>query len=312
MKTLILTHKADIDGLSPIVFLKLIRDDVEQILLNANEINEKMTEIIRNKSYLQYDEIFVTDLSLSKETCELIMSTGHEDRFKSFDHHATCLDANDFPFGTSISENEDGVKECATSLIYKYLLKTYPETFENPAIRDYTELVRQSDTWDWVKTNNKYANWLSDLLPIIGRDDFIDFYVNFFKENKKFYFTEKQIYLLETEEKRVQRYIEESEKTMFHAKLCGRRCGVVFAELHRSMLGNYLAEKYANCLDFIVIINMQQGLSFRSYKKDVNVGEIASIYGGGGHINSSGASMDNSLKREVIKLIMNDKNMFNR
>ena len=32
MKTLILSHKADIDGLSPVIFLKLIREDLEVCL----------------------------------------------------------------------------------------------------------------------------------------------------------------------------------------------------------------------------------------------------------------------------------------
>ena len=135
--------------------------------------------------------------------------------------------------------------------------------------------------------------------------------MDFFKNNKEFYFTEKQNYILDIEEKRTQRYIEESERTMFHAHLCGYPCGIVFAELHRSLLGNYLAEKYANQLDYIVIINMQQGISFRSFKDHINVGEIATVFGGGGHVKSSGAPMFNNLKREVIKLIMNDKNMFN-
>lgn len=307
-----MTHKADIDGLSPVIFLKLIRDNVDTYLLNANDINQKVTEIIKNKSYLKYDEIFITDLTLDKNSCELIMSTGNYDRFHTFDHHAINLVANEYPFGTAISTNANGVNECATSLFYKYLVNRYPETFDNEGFRTYTELVRASDTWDWVKTGNIDANKLSELQSILGRDEYVDTYIDFFRKNKTFYFTEQQEYLLEIEEKRTQRYLEESEKTMFHATLCGKPCGIVFAELHRSLLGNYLAEKYAYMLDYIVIINMQQGLSFRSFKEDINVGQIATVYGGGGHFKASGAPLDNSLKREVIKLIMNDKYMFNK
>ena len=170
-----------------------------------------------------------------------------------------------------------------------------------------------SDTWDWAKTNNTDANKLGDLLNILGRDEYIDNYTNYFKtEKEKFSFTDNQLYLLSVEEKRIQRYLEEAEKTMFHGTLCGRPCGIVFAEQHRSLLGNYLADKYSYCLDFIVMINMQQGISFRCNKDTVNVGEIATIYGGGGHVKASGAPMDNSLKREVIKFILKDKNMFNK
>lgn len=310
MKTLIISHKADIDGLSPVIFLKMIRDNLDICLLNANDINPKITEIIKNKTYLNYDEIFVTDLTLDKNSCELIMSTGHDNKFLSFDHHALNLVSNNYPFGTAISTNEDGVNECATSLFYKYLCNIYPETFDKPAIRDYTELVRLNDTWDWAKTNNKDATKLSDLLNILGREDYMSTYVEFLQKNDEFYFTENQLFLLDVEEKRIKRYMEETEKTMFHATLCGHPCGIVFAEQHRSLLGNYLAEKYSYCLDYVVMINMQQGISFRCNKDSVNVGEIATIYGGGGHVKASGAPMDNSLKREVIKFIMKDKNMF--
>ena len=118
--------------------------------------------------------------------------------------------------------------------------------------------------------------------------------------------------MLKIEDDRVKRYLEETEKTMFHATLCGKRCGIVFAEQNRSLLGNYLAEKYSYLIDYVVIINMQQGISFRCNKDNVNVGEIATVYGGGGHVKASGAPMDNSLKREVLKLILKDKSMFNK
>ena len=146
---------------------------------------------------------------------------------------------------------------------------------------------------------------------ILGRDNYIEYYSKFLKENNEFFFTKEQEYLLEIEQGRIQRYLEETEKTMFHATIQGKKCGIVFAEQNRSLLGNYLASKYSYCIDFVVIINMQQGISFRCNKDEINVAEIASIYGGGGHVKASGAPMDNSLKKEVIKLILKDKNMFN-
>ncbi len=311
MKTLLLTHKADPDGISPIIFLKLLRNNLDYQLLNANDINQKINEIISNKTYELYDEIYITDLTLDKHSCELIMQSNNSNKFHLFDHHAFNLVANEYPFGTAISTNEEGINECATSLFYKYLKKEYPEIFDNPAIEHYSELIRLSDTWDWVKTNNLEAKKLNDLHDIMGRDNYIKYFVKFFQNNNKLYFTKEQEYLLEIEQDRIQRYLEETEKTMFHATLCGKKCGIVFAEQNRSLLGNYLAQKYSYMLDFIVIINMQQGLSFRCIKEDINVAEIASLYGGGGHIKASGAPMDNSLKKEVIKFILNDNNMFN-
>lgn len=312
MKTLILTHKADIDGLSPIIFLKILRKDIDYILLNANEINQKINEIISTKLYTKYDEIFVTDLTLDKQSCELIMKTGCQDKFHTFDHHISNLISNNYSFGTAISVNENGIKECATSLFFKYLKGIYPEVFDKEIFETYTELVRLNDTWDWAIDNNIFAKKLNDLHAILGRDKYIENYVEFLKNNDKFYYTEKQEFLLEVENERIQRYLEESEKTMFHATLCSKRCGIVFAEQNRSLLGNYLADKYSYMLDFIIIINMQQGVSYRCVKDDIDVSEIASVYGGGGHIKASGSPMDNNLKKEVIKLIFKDYAMFNQ
>jgi len=312
MKTLILTHKADIDGLSPIIFLKILRKDVDYILLNANEINPKINEIISTKLYTKYDEIFVTDLTLDKSSCELIMKTGTPEKFHTFDHHASNLISNNYPFGTAISVNNNGIKECATSLFYKYLKANYSDIFNKEIFETYTELVRLNDTWDWAIDNNTFAKKLNDLHAILGRDKYIENYIDFLQNNEKFYYTDAQEFLLEIENDRIQRYLEESEKTMFHATLCSKRCGIVFAEQNRSLLGNYLAEKYSYILDFIVIINMQQGVSYRCVKDNVDVSEIASVYGGGGHIKASGSPMDNNLKKEVIKLIFKDYAMFDQ
>ena len=194
---------------------------------------------------------------------------------------------------------------------YKYLKNLYPETFDTQALEHYSELIRLSDTWDWVKTNNQEAKKLNDLHDILGRESYIEYFIEFFKNNKTFFFTPEQKFLLKVEEQRIQRYLEESEKTMFHATLSGKRCGIVFAEQNRSLLGNYLAQKYSHLLDFVVIINMQQGISFRSVKDEINVAEIASVYGGGGHFKASGCPMDNNLKKEVIKLIFKEYAMFN-
>lgn len=312
MKTLIISHKADIDGLSPVIFLKLFRQDVDVCLLNANDIIPKIKELTSTKEYLKYDEIFITDLTLDRHSCELIMQTGEYKRFHTFDHHIFNLVANEYPFGVSISTNENGVNECATSLFFKYLIHKYPEHFDLYSIAEYTELVRQSDTWDWAKTNNQRAQDLAELLSILGREKYIEFFVNYLKNNNNhFDFTPEHKYLLEVEKERVKRYLEESEKTMFHAALNGLKCGIVFAESNRSLLGNYLCEKYKHSIDFVIIINMQQGISFRAQKDDINVSEIAKIYGGGGHIKASGAPMDNSLKKEVIKYILNNENLFN-
>ena len=55
------------------------------------------------------------------------------------------------------------------------------------------------------------------------------------------------------------------------------------------------------------------GNSLKTMKKgEKGFFALADFYGGGGHVKASGAPMDNSLKKEVIKMILNDYSMFNK
>ncbi|MCA1933570.1 MAG: DHHA1 domain-containing protein, partial [Calditerrivibrio sp.] len=65
-----------------------------------------------------------------------------------------------------------------------------------------------------------------------------------------------------------------------------RNFGVIFAEKYNSELGNHLIKKMN--LDYIIIINAQRKkISMRS-KPEVDISNIASANGGGGHKNAAG------------------------
>lgn len=76
--------------------------------------------------------------------------------------------------------------------------------------------------------------------------------------------------------------------------------GIVFAEKYRSEIGNELLNRNKN-LDFIVIINLNGGISLRSREVDVSV--IASKFNGGGHKLASGFGISEKLKKDIISLI---------
>ena len=95
-----------------------------QKLFWANDIVKR---IIEDKVIDNYDMFYITDLSLTKEVCELIDSDLNlKTKIKVFDHHNSNLFVNDYEFATVIDENEAGDKECGTSLFYRYLLDEYP------------------------------------------------------------------------------------------------------------------------------------------------------------------------------------------
>lgn len=313
MKVLLITHKPDVDGITPIILSKFIFEDLEYITLETHEINPTLKDYIENKKFDSYDKIFITDLSVNKDICDMINEDNIlKNKLLIFDHHNSHLFVNDYSFGTSISIDENGNMQCATTLYYQYLLKEYySKNLDKPSIREFVELVRQYDTWEWFnKYNNIKAKELTSLFEIYGTEYFIDYYYEYLHNNEEFEYTEKEKYLLKIEEKRINRYIEEKAESIISVKLMKYNVGVVYAENHRSVLGNALARKFEYKYDFIILINLSRGISYRGIK-DIDLGQVASVFGGKGHINSSGSPIDREIKKEIIKLIFKDKVEFN-
>lgn len=313
MKVLLITHKPDIDGITPIILSKFVFEDIDYITLETHETNPTLRDYIENKKFDSYDKIFITDLSVNKDICDLINANDVlKNKLLIFDHHNSHLFVNDYSFGTVISIDLNGCMQCGTSLYYEYLLKEYyDKKIDKTSIREFIELVRQYDTWEWfTKYNNVKAKYLTNLFEIYGTEYFINYYYEFLLNNDNFEYTNKEMHLLQIEENRINRYVEEKSNEIISVKLLGYSVGIVYAENYRSILGNTLARKYKDEYDFIILINLSRGISYRGIK-DIDLGQVASIFGGKGHINSSGSPIDKIIKKEIIKLIFKDKVEFN-
>lgn len=81
---------------------------------------------------------------------------------KLIDHHKTALHLNEHEWGFVQVEYDDGRLTSATSLLYGYLVEN---GFMKPtnALDQFTELVRQYDTWEWERYDQKQAKRLNDL-----------------------------------------------------------------------------------------------------------------------------------------------------
>ena len=90
MKILLFTHKNDIDGMGNAVLSKLAFDNVDYILCETFELNDKVNEFIITKKIYEYDKIFITDLCLNEE---LLSSINKDEKLKNkiqiIDHHKT-------------------------------------------------------------------------------------------------------------------------------------------------------------------------------------------------------------------------------
>lgn len=314
MKPFIISHIKDVDGASPVILSNMAFGHIDYQLVEVNEVDETVQKLIEDPEYQQYDMLYITDLSLSRETCEQLKEHPYwSSRVRVFDHHASNLFVDEYDFATVVDIDSDGVKQCGTTLYYQYLKKKYPEAFaRNTVVEEYIELVRALDTWDWFAKNEVRAKQLGQLLDLYGVEKYIEIYTDKLKTLHHFYFSEFEEQLLEIEEQRIANYVKKKQKEMWKMEIDGHPIGVVFAENYRSELGNELAILYEQEVDFIVMINVNGGVSLRSCNDKVDLGLFVQKYGGGGHKRASGMSVPLDVKKETILGIFHDAQKIER
>ena len=187
-------------------------------------------------------------------------------------------------------------------LSHNYLI---PSKHECLILKEFVDIVRKYDTWLWKEEYNDIIpkQW-NDLFYILGRDRFIE--ETLYKiQIRDLEFSNTDTLLLELEQEKIDKYTKEKSKNIIITNIQGCVVGIVFAEQYHSELGNRLSEKHQE-LDFIIIINMDKSVSYRTTKDYSHLGnDIAKIYGGGGHARAAGSPINNKIIENVIKVIFN-------
>ena len=303
---LLLSHIADLDGVTPVILLKLLNIDFDYELFEINELSEFILDKINSDYFDKYDKIYITDLGISKECADSIVNSKYRDKFKLFDHHESHYYLNKFEFATVLEEH-DNYKECGTTLFYNYLIKEYKNNIlKKNSVVMFVELVRENDTWQFTDLKEESFN-LNNLFAFYGKDKFIEIYSNFLKTNNEFYFSSTELVILESLNRQKEEYIESFKDKVIFKKINGYSIGFVFAENYRSELGNYLAEIYYDKVDFIGIVNMNRHISFRGRKSSIPANKFAEIYGGGGHPLACAMPYPKDLKNKIIDYIFGDE-----
>lgn len=302
MKVKLFDH-VDFDGMGCAILAKLaFKDDVNiEFCNNPSDTTKKVQEFIDSKDVENYDLIFITDLSIFDELAKEIDSKFTN--FKLIDHHKTALNLNKYTW-CKVEEYHDDLKEIkasGTSLFFSHLI--YKDLINNDlryyhVIEYFVEIVRKYDTWDWKALNDAVPKQWNDLLYILGREKFINEVISRITNNFCLRISPSDELLLELNQEKIDRYIEFKQEEIIRHKVCGYNAGVIFAEQYISELGNRLAENNPD-LDFIVIINMSRAISYRTVK-EVDLSEIAKIYGGGGHPKASGSLIDKEVRLKLV------------
>ncbi|MBS3680278.1 oligoribonuclease [Ornithinibacillus massiliensis] len=295
----LLSHN-DLDGVGCGILAKLAFGKQVQVRFNSvGGLDREVAWFLDSGNMDTY--LFITDLSVNEENekrLEQFYQSGG--KLRLIDHHKTALHFNAYNWGHVIVENENGNLNSATSLFYEFLVKEgYLEA--KPAIDEFVELVRQYDTWEWEKNENHEAHRLNALFYLVSIDEFEEKMIERLQDNEHFFFDDFEKKILVMEDDKIERYIRRKRRELIQHKVGDHYAGVVFAESYHSELGNELGKGCPH-LDYIAIVNIgSRRMGFRTIHDHIDVAEIASEYGGGGHAKASGCTMTEAVYRSFVE-----------
>ena len=285
------TH-TDLDGVGCAILARLaFKNNFEITYCDYKDINEKISDFIKNPP--EQGMCLMTDISINEDLAKKIDEIEESDiTYKLLDHHPTAMNLSKYFWCDVKIMNESGIKTCGTELFYEWLLY-FNFLEENKTIRKFVDIVRDYDTWRWAELGDKgtVCKKVNDLYYLYGKDRFINWCIEGINENTFPEFKEMETFILQMKQDEIDRYVEEKNKTLFCKEIQNYQCGIVFADHNFSELGNRLAKMHQE-LDIIIMIDMDGTVSYRTVKEDVNLGEFAKAYGGGGHPKAAGSQFD--------------------
>jgi oligoribonuclease NrnB/cAMP/cGMP phosphodiesterase (DHH superfamily) len=249
-------------------------------------------EFINSEQLSDYDEIFITDISVNEEVAKRLdelNSCGY--LVTLLDHHTTALWLQEEYLWASVCEELNGKKTSGTELIFDYLFGLQVSLPLCEIVQDITLY----DSWRWMndfETPYLPSKELNNLYYLLGRDKFVEEIMNG-KTVSDF------TLLLDIEKQRIERVINSKRKQLVKSLVMmdingiPRLFGYVLSDTLSSEIGNVLCRENTD-LDFIAVIDISgKGVSLRSIKDDIHLGtDIAKMFHGGGHAQASGCKLE--------------------
>lgn len=184
-------------------------------------------------------------------------------------------------------------------LVYNKCLKKHKR------LDRFVEIVRNYDTWRWSELGEEgiLCKKVNDLLYLYGREKFIPWCVSKVCCSDTFNLDDTDKILLDIKQKEIDDYVKEKNKQLFTLPMCGWIAGFVFAEKYFSELGNRLCNMHPE-IDFVVMIDMNGTVSYRTIKEDLDLGQgIAKKFGGGGHPKAAGSQFSKEILLKTVEEI---------
>lgn len=297
------THRADLDGVvSGIIGLCYASFETkahELQYVDYNDINEEINAWLDSADLSEYYKILITDISVNRQTAARLNDLAYK-KIILLDHHETAMELNNYTWAY-VNTYHGNRLTCGAELALEKL--PFPEGSRDSVVKFYGEIVeytRKYDTWEWAKEEVDYpiAKQLNDLLHLYGRDKFVEEIMFCGLE-----FLDNHSDILHTLKQKDDRYIATKISTFEVREIDGLKVAIVFAETLQSQIGNELAKAHDE-IDLVAIISFGKSISFRAVKENVNVGEFAKKFGGGGHRKASGCEIKAENIGKTIDLLL--------
>ena len=308
MNVLLFTHKNDIDGMGNAVLANLAFEKVDYILCGTFNLTENVEKYYENNTIYDYDRIYVTDLCLEDPILTKIANDKKlKGKIKDFDHHRTFTDIKytKHEFINVKVEDENGLC-CGTSLFYKHLLEEKLLEKNNQAIKEFVELTRQHDTWDWKNIyNNEKARDLAIIFDILGPDGYIKQMTEKLQQQKNYFeFTEMEANLIENKKSQIAEKMNFYKDKVIYKEILGKKAGIVFITYeYRNELAQYFKDENFD-MDFAMMIALDPGVvCYRNVTPNTNVRKIAEYFGGKGHDKAASNPITQELQNKLLKIL---------
>lgn len=297
MKRLLFTH-IDLDGYGCAVILNSVFKDIDIRHVNYGFMDEKQNRVLLQ----QYDEVYITDISVSKEQAIEISEMMHDplcrlQKVILLDHHQSALDE----LGPlNFSWIQIRTDKCGTMLCYDRFSKFVSH------LKYFATIVNDYDLWihKYRESTNLQFLWSS-----MDKSEFVNRFVNAkYDESGQFKLTNYEIDLIYKQVEELDNSVDLCKSSMESYVDCdGNKFGYI------KKTGRYLSLAVSRILNdnpdltYVVAYNSYgNSLSFRSLHYPVN--KIAESLGGGGHKLSAGspciqfmAIPDSVINRKLMK-----------
>lgn len=311
-KNLLFSHDSDIDGLGCAVLSKLAFYDVDCIFVaNVEKLELIFREYINLHKFDEYADIYVTDLALYEPSLTMVAESSLKNKVHVFDHHKRAIEAgmNKYSFTKIVEEDKKG-KRCGTSLFYDYLIENNL-IISTPAIREFVELTRLEDTWEWKKSKvvGEKAHDLAILFNAIGLNNYISSITFKLLNNPvSFELSEEEKDLIKSKKEEYNNFLQSIlSSAEYFLDENNNKFGIVFADYeYRNELAEYI-RNHGNleAIKYFIVVAMDKGefgqKSYRSIEDNFDVNEVAVMHGGKGH---PGAASVNITKEQKAKALV--------